>query len=152
MSGEQKVKEVDCIVLAQEATNKTELLFFTDKAQVYKVRASAFDDCKASLLGDYIPVKLGFDEEERVTGMIATTDYSGQVLFVYENGKAAKLPLSAYATKTNRKRLTGAYSDKSPLVQLLYLTEDVPLLLRSSGNRAILTDTAQIPENYTLEK
>ncbi len=149
MSGEQKVKEGDCIVLAQEATNKTELLFFTDKAQVYKVRASAFDDCKASLLGDYIPVKLGFDEEERVTGMIATTDYSGQVLFVYENGKAAKLPLSAYATKTNRKRLTGAYSDKCPLAKLLFLTEDVPLLVRSSGNRAILTDTSQIPEKAT---
>ncbi|MBR1897769.1 MAG: topoisomerase IV [Oscillospiraceae bacterium] len=149
MSGEQKVKEGDCIVLAQEATNRTELLFFTDKAQVYKARASVFDDTKASVLGDYIPVKLGFDEDEHVAGLVITTDYSGQLLFVFENGKAAKVPLSAYATKTNRKRLTGAYSDKSPLVQLLYLTEDVPLLLRSSGNRAILTDTAQITEKTT---
>ena len=149
MSGEQKVKEGDCIVLAQEATNRTELLFFTDKAQVYKARASVFDDTKASVLGDYIPVKLGFDEDEHVAGLVITTDYSGQLLFVFENGKAAKVPLSAYATKTNHKRLTGAYSDKSPLVQLLYLTEDVPLLLRSSGNRAILTDTAQITEKTT---
>ena len=149
MSGEQKVKEGDCIVLAQETTNRTELLFFTDKAQVYKARASVFDDTKASVLGDYIPVKLGFDEDEHVAGLVITTDYSGQLLFVFENGKAAKVPLSAYATKTNRKRLTGAYSDKSPLVQLLYLTADVPLLLRSSGNRAILTDTAQIPEKTT---
>ncbi|MBQ9695327.1 MAG: topoisomerase IV, partial [Oscillospiraceae bacterium] len=89
MSGEQKVKEGDCIVLAQEATNRTELLFFTDKAQVYKARASVFDDTKASVLGDYIPVKLGFDEDEHVAGLVITTDYSGQLLFVFENGKAA---------------------------------------------------------------
>ena len=147
MSGEQKVKEGDYIAQQFEASNKTELLFFTNKAQVYKCRAAFFEDGKASNLGDYIPVKLGFDEDEQVVRMVITDDYMGTLLFVYENGKASKVPLSAYATKTNRKKLTGACSDKSPLVKLFHLTEEsVPLLLRSSGNRAILIDAAMIPE------
>ena len=147
MSGEQKVKEGDYIAQQFEASNKTELLFFTNKAQVYKCRAAFFEDGKASNLGDYIPVKLGFDEDEQVVRMVITDDYMGTLLFVYENGKASKVPLSAYATKTNRKKLTGACSDKSPLVKIFHLTEEsVPLLLRSSGNRAILIDAAMIPE------
>lgn len=149
MSGEQKVKEGDCIAKQEQATNKTELLFFTNKAQVYKTRASMFDDTKASLLGDYIPAKLGFEENEQVCGMISTSDYMGTLLFVFENGKAAKIPLSAYATKTNRKKLTGAFSDKSPLVGLFYLTQETDLLIRSSGNRAILVDTSEIAEKST---
>ncbi len=149
MSGEQKVKEGDCISQQMQATNKTELLFFTDKAQVYKTRASQFEDSKASLLGDYIPAKLGFDENEHVCGMVCTTDYSGMLLFFFENGKAAKVPLSAYATKTNRKKLTAAFSDKSPLVRLFHLSEDTDLLLRSSGNRAILANTCEIAEKTT---
>lgn len=149
MSGEQKVKEGDFISQTVDASNRTELLFFTDKAQVYKVRASVFDDTKASVLGDYIPVKLGFDEDEHVVSMITTNDYMGMVLFVYENGKAAKVPLSAYSTKTNRKKLTNACSDKSPLVGVFFLAEERDLLLRSSGNRALLCSTEQIPEKST---
>ncbi len=149
MSGEQKVKEGDCISQQMQATNKTELLFFTDKAQVYKTRANAFEDSKASLLGDYIPAKLGFDEGEHVCGMVSTTDYSGMLLFFFENGKAAKVPLSAYATKTNRKKLTAAFSDKSPLVRLFHMSGDADVLLRSSGNRAILANTTEIAEKTT---
>ncbi len=149
MSGEQKVKEGDCIAQQVQATNKTELLFFTDRAQVYKTRASAFDDSKASLLGDYIPAKLGFDENEHVAAMICTTEYFGTLLFAYENGKIAKVPLSAYATKTNRRKLTGACSDKSPLIRVFHLLEETDLLLRSSSNRAILIGTDQIPEKTT---
>ena len=149
MSGEQKVKEGDCIAQTCEATNKTELLFFSDRAQVYKCRVSDFDDTKASVLGDYVPVKLGFDENEHVAGMVMTSDYMGTMLFVYENGKVSKVPLSAYATKTNRRKLTGAYSDKSPLVALFHMAEEGSLLLRSTGNRALLCSTEQIPEKTT---
>jgi len=124
-------------------------LFFTSGAQVYKTRASAFEDTKASLLGDFIPAKLGFDENETVCGMISTTDYSGMLLFVFENGKAAKVPLSAYATKTNRKKLTAAFSDKSPLVKLFLLTQDTDIFVRSSGNRAVLVNSAEIAEKST---
>ncbi|MBQ1470918.1 MAG: topoisomerase IV, partial [Eubacterium sp.] len=150
MSGEQKVKEGDFIAQQFEATNKTELLFFTTKAQVYKCRAAVFEDGKASGLGDYIPVKLGFDEDELVVGMVMTNDYMGELLFVYENGKISKVPLSAYETKTNRKKLTGAFSDKSPAVRIFHLMEEeTPILLRSSGNRAILIDASMIPEKTT---
>ncbi len=149
MSGEQKVKEGDCIAQQVLAANKTELLFFTDKAQVYKTKASAFEDSKASLLGDYIPAKLGFDDNEHVAAMICTTDYFGTLLFVYENGKIAKVPLSSYATKTNRRKLTGACSDKSGLVRVFHLTEETDLLLRSSGNRAVLVSTEEIAEKTT---
>ena len=149
MSGEHKVKEGDFIAQQLQGTKKTELLFFTSGAQVYKSRSNAFEDSKASLLGDYIPAKLGFDENETVCGMVATTDYSGTLLFIFENGKAAKVPLSAYATKTNRKKLTAAFSDKSPLVKLFLLTEDSDLFVRSSGNRAILLSTSEIPEKTT---
>ena len=149
MSGEQKVKEGDCIIQQTEATNKTELLFFTNKAQVYKVRANAFDDGKASLLGDYIPVKLGFEEEERIIGMTATTDYQGKLLFIFENGKISKIPLSAYMTKTNRKKLTAAFSDKSPILTMLYLPEDADILLRSDANKAVLINTELITEKST---
>lgn len=149
MSGEQKVKDGDSLVLQLDVTNKTELLFFTDKAQVYKARASQFEDSKASLLGDFIPVKLEFEENEHLVAMLPAGDYTGSLLFVFENGKIARVPLSAYTTKTNRKRLTNAFSDKSPLVKLFHIEEDVPLLLRSSGNRAILVQTDQIPEKST---
>ncbi len=149
MSGEQKVKEGDCITLQEQATNKTELLFFSDRSQVYKTRASQFEDSKASLLGDFIPAKLAFDENERVSAMISTIDYTGFLLFFFENGKAAKVPLSAYETKTNRKKLTGAYSEKSPIVKIFHLMEDTDILVRSSGNRAVLVNTAEIAEKTT---
>ncbi len=149
MSGEQKVKEGDCIIQQTEATNKTELLFFTNKAQVYKIRASAFEDGKASLLGDYIPVKLGFEEDEKIIGLTPTTDYSGKLLFIFENGKISKIPLSAYMTKTNRKKLTAAFSDKSPVLTMFCLQEDTDILLRSNTNKAILLNTELITEKST---
>lgn len=148
MSNEQKLKEGDSIAVQLEATNKTELLFFTNQCQVYKSRASVFDDTKASVLGDYVPAKLGFDEGEAVAAMLTTTDYSGYVLFVYENGKIAKVPLKAYETKTNRKRLANAYSAKSPLRKILFLSEDGEVLVRSTGGRALVFHTAMIlPKN-----
>lgn len=144
MNAEQKLKEDDRIIAHWETTNRTELLFFTNQQQVYKTKASAFDDSKASLLGDYIPAKLGFDEGEFVVSVILTNDYSGMLLFVYENGKVAKVPLQSYATKTNRKKLANAYSDKSPLVTALPLLEEQNVLLRSSGNRALLFQTEEL--------
>ncbi len=141
MNAEQKLKEEDRMVGHWETTNRSELLFFTNQQQVYKTRASVFDDSKASVLGDYIPAKLSFDEGEYVVSMLLTSDYSGMVLFVYENGKVAKVPLQSYATKTNRKKLANAYSDKSPLVAALPLPMEQDIMLRSSGNRALLFHT-----------
>ncbi len=149
MSGEQKLKEGDCIIQQSEGTNRTELLFFTNKAQVYKIRASAFDDGKASLLGEYIPVKLGFDEDEKIIGLIPTLDYAGKLLFIFENGKISKIPLSAYMTKTNRKKLTAAFSDKSPVMGMLYLSDETDIFLRSDGNKAVLINTELIAEKST---
>lgn len=151
MSGEQKLKEGDRMVFQTEATNKTELLFFTDRCQVYKSRANVFDDTKASTLGDYVPVKLGFDEEENVVRLIPTLDYKGFLLFVFQNGKIAKVPMSAYETKTNRKRLAKAYSGKAALAQILFLPEDGDVLLRSSGGRALVFQTAMILPKTTRD-
>jgi len=121
MSGEQKYKENDGPMQEIEAVNRDELLIFTDRQQVYKVRVADFEDTKASVLGVYLPTRLEMDEDENVLCMIKPGDYAGDLLFFFENGKAARISLSAYATKTNRKRLTGAYSDKSPLVSILPL-------------------------------
>ena len=142
MSGAQKVKEGDEIKQEIEATNKTELLFFTDKATVYKSRASSFEDSKASALGDYIPAKLSFDDGESFVTMVPTTDYKGYLLFVYENGKVAKVPMSAYETKTNRKKLTNAYSEKSKLISILYVEENANVLIKSSNGRMIIFNSA----------
>jgi len=144
MSGEQKLKDGDVMELEVEATNKSELLFFTDKFQVYKSRASDFDDTKASVLGDFIPAKLGFDEGENVRTMVITTDYSGFVVMAFENGKVAKVPLSAYETKTNRKKLSNAYSDKSNLVELFFINDHADIMLRTSNGRAIIFNTAML--------
>ena len=124
MSGEQKYKENDGPSQYFETTNRAEMLVFTDRAQVYKTRAADFSDTKASVLGDYLPTALGMDEGESVVSLVLPGDYSGELLFFYENGKCARIPLSGYVTKTNRKKLTGAYCDKSPLRSLLVLTED----------------------------
>ena len=142
MSGEQKFKEGDGLFRQIEATNNTELMFFTDRQQVYKVRAADFADGKASLLGDYLPTKLGMDEDEKVIDLVLPGDYSGHLLFFFENGKCARVSLSAYATTSNRRKLTGAYSDKSPLAALLKLTEDKELALISTEPRALLLHTA----------
>jgi len=142
MSGAQKVKEGDEISQEFEATNKTELLFFTDNATVYKSKASAFEDSKASALGDYIPAKLSFDDGESFRTMIPTTDYSGYLLFVFENGKVAKVPLNAYETKTNRKKLANAYSAKSKLVSVLFVAENENVLVKTSNGRMIIFNSA----------
>ena len=151
MSSDQKLKEGDVMTQQKNASNRTELLFFTDQAQVYKTRASAFDDTKASVLGDFVPVKLGFDDGERVKYMVATDDYSGFLLFCFANGKIAKVPLSAYATKTNRKKLANAYSAKNPLVEIIFITEDCDILLRSTNNRAVIFNTAMLLPKTTRD-
>ena len=142
MSGEQKFKEGDSLRFRRETTNKAEILVFTDKFQCYKSRLSDFDDGKASLLGDFLPQKLGFEAGENLHSIVFCGDYKGFVLFLFENGKAAKVPLSAYETKTNRKKLTGAYSDKSPLVKVLELSADAQLAVYSSDGRCAIFSTA----------
>lgn len=124
MSSNHKLKDGDEIAQTCEFSNNGELLFFTDKCQVYKAKAADFTDTKASALGEYVPAKLGMDEGENAVYMVATKDYKGMLLFAFENGKLAKVPLEAYQTKTNRKKLTGAYSDKSPLAGMVFFTED----------------------------
>ena len=144
LSGEQKFKEGDKLAFTQEATNRGEILVFTDQYQCYKARLSDFDDGKASQLGDYLPQKLGFDPGENVVQVILTGDYSGFVLFFFENGKAAKVPLNAYETKTNRKKLTGAYSDKSPLRTVMAMEADAQVAVYSTDSRAMICSTAQL--------
>ena len=151
MSGEQKLKDGDSMIIETDSTNKAEVLFFTNKSQVYKTRISQFDDTKASLLGDYVPAKLGFEEGETVNSMIITTDYSGFVLFVFENGKVAKVPLKSYETKTNRKKLANAYSDKSKLVDIFFIQEHADLMLRSSNGRMIIFNTALLLPKSTRD-
>ena len=142
MSGEQKFKEDDALSASVESSNAAELMFFTDKAQVYKTRVSDFADGKASQLGDYLPAKLGMDEGESVMGMVLPGDYSGYMIFFFENGKAAKVELSAYRTTSNRRRLTGAYSDKSPLRAMLHIREDREIAVYSSEPRVLIVSTA----------
>ena len=150
MSSEQKFKEGDGLAFTQEATNRSELLVFTDKCQVYKTRLSEFDDTKASVLGDFLPAKLSMDEGESVLAVILPGDYRGSLLFIFENGKAARVELSGYATKSNRRKLTGAYSDKSP-VKAMFLLQDGEreLVLYSSDGRALIFSTAQLAVKTT---
>ena len=149
MSGEHKLKDGDEIAQTVEAQNSSELLFFSDQCQVYKLRAADFDDGKTSLLGDYIPAKVQMDEGERAVYMAETRDFSGYMLFLFENGKAAKVDLSAYQTKTNRKKLLSAYSDKSPLAAVLQLREDCEVLLTASSGRMLLFHTGLIASKTT---
>ena len=144
MSGEQKFKEGDSLAFSRETSNKAEILVFTDQAQCYKSRLSDFADCKASLLGDYLPQKLGMDPGETVRQVILPGDYKGFILFFFENGKVAKVPLNAYETKTNRRRLTGAYSDKSPLKAAIALDKDEQVVLYSTDGRAAVVSSAQL--------
>lgn len=151
MSADQKLKEGDSITQSVTATNRSELLFFTDKCQVYKTTAADFDDTKASVLGDYLPAKLGMDSGENPVFMAVTTDYQGYLLFAFENGKAAKVPLSAYATKTRRRKLANAYSDKARLVQALQLAEDCEVLFTSSDTRMLIVHSGLIPAKVTKD-
>ena len=144
LSGEQKFKEGDGLRFSAETTNRDEILVFTDRFQCYKAKLSDFDDGKASLLGDYLPQKLGLDSGETIRSVVLTGAYRGFVLFFFENGKVAKVPLSAYETKTNRKKLTGAYSDKSPLVKVLSFETDTELVLYSGDGRAAVISTAML--------
>ena len=144
MSGAHKLKDGDEIIQEVEFSNNCDLLFFTDKCRVYKAKASDFADTKTSVLGDYVPAKLSMDEGENAIKMIATKDYKGILLFAFENGKVAKIPLDLYMTKTNRKKLTGAYSDKSPVAGILFIHEDKEFLLKSSSGRMLLTHSGAL--------
>lgn len=146
MSSEQKLKEGDSVAYTNECSNNDELLFFTDKAQVYKTKVNEFKETKASTLGDYVPAKLNMDEGENSIYAVNTKDYKGYMIFAFENGKIAKVPLSAYETKTNRKKLTGAYSDKSPIADIIYVKEDCEIMLTSSQGRVLLFNTGAIAE------
>ena len=149
MSSEQKLKENDEVVQTVETTNSTDLLFFTDRCQVYKAKASDFADTKASMFGDYIPAKLGMDEGESAVYMLNTSDYLGYLLFVFENGKVAKVDLKAYETKTNRKKLINAYSDKSPLAGIGFCLSDREFLITSSAGRMLLLHSGAIAVKTT---
>lgn len=151
MSGEQKRKDGDEITQTMESTNNRELLFFTNRCQVYKAKVADFDDTKASVLGDFVPAKLGMEEGESVVYMAVTKDYSGFMLFFFENGKVAKVELSAYETKTNRKKLVKAYSDKAPLAAARFIAEDCELVLQSSAGRMLLLHTGAITPKTTKD-
>lgn len=149
MSGEQKLKEGDEIIQQLEAQNTAELLFFSNKSQVYKMKAADFADTKASVLGEYIPARAQMDEGESAAYMAVTYQYDGFMLFFFENGKVAKVEMSAYQTKQNRKKLLNAYSDKSPLTAALYVREDCEVLLTASSGRMLLFHTGLIAPKAT---
>ena len=149
MSGEHKLKEGDQILQTVETSNNRDLLFFTRTGTVYKAKASDFGDTKSSVMGDYVATKLGFDDGESAYFMVVTADFSGYMLFFFENGKVAKVDLSSYATKTNRRKLVGAYSDKSPIVSIVHVPEDAEFMLTSTSGRKLLVHTGAIAAKTT---
>ncbi len=149
MSGEHKLKEGDSISQQVEATNACDLLFFTDRAAVYKAKASDFPDTKASLIGEYVAAKLGMEEGENAIYMAVTKDYSGHMLFFFENGKAARIEMQSYATKTNRRRLVGAYSNKEPVAGICYLPEPGEVLVTATDGRMLLVGSETVPVKTT---
>ncbi len=151
MSGEHKLKEGDEVVMQGESTNSAELLFFTNRCQVYKARACDFEDTKVSVLGDYIPAKLGMDEGESAVLMVVTKDYSGYMLFFYENGKLSKVPLASYQTKTRRKKLINAYSAKSPACAILFTPQDREYMVTSTAGRVLLVHSGAVAEKSTKD-
>ena len=151
MSGEQKLKDGDSVVQTLEATNNTDLLFFTDHCQVYKAKAADFDDTKASVLGDFVPTHLHMDPGESAIYMAVTTDYKGYMLFFFENGKLAKVDLSAYETKTNRKKLIKAYCEKFPLAAIRQITEDCELVVQYTAGRILLLNTGAVSPKTTKD-
>ena len=151
MSGEQKLKEGDEITQQIESNNAAELLFFSDKCQVYKTKTAEFDDSKASILGDFIPSKLEFEQGENAIYMTETKDYKGFMIFVFQNGRISKVPLSSYETKTNRKKLIKAYCEKYPLHTVLHIKEETELLLKSTNGRMLIVNTASIPAKTTKD-
>ena len=151
MSGEQKLKEGDIVTQTIETTNAAHLLFFTDKCQVYKSMISEFGDSKASILGDFVASKLDYDQGENSVYMVETHDYLGYMLFFFDNGRIAKVPLSAYQTKTHRKKLINAYCGKFQLHSIMFIKEDVDLLLKSTNNRMLIVNTGSIPAKATKD-
>ena len=151
MSGEHKLKENDQIISTVETTNNVELMFFTNKCQVYKTRASEFDDTKASVLGDYVATKLQMESDETAIYMAVIKEYKGYMLFFFQNGKVAKVDISAYETKTNRKKLIKAYSDKSPLVSAVYVPQDKELVIKSTAGRYLLFNSGAISAKTTKD-
>lgn len=144
MSGEQKLKENDEIIETYDGSNRAELLFFTDKFQVYKARACDFEDGKASTMGDYLPVKLELDPDEKIIKMIAAEDYSGTLVMFFENGKCAKVPMASFETKTRRKKLANAYNDGSPLVSMTLIDGDCEFMLSSDAGKVMIFSTVLI--------
>ena len=144
MSGEQKLKENDEIIETYDGSNRAELLFFTDKFQVYKAKACDFEDGKASVMGDYLPVKLELDPDERIIKMIAAEDYSGTLVMFFENGKCAKVPMASFETKTRRKKLANAYNDGSPLVSMTLIDGDCEFMLSSDAGKVMIFNTVLI--------
>ena len=151
MSGEHKLKENDEIISTVETTNSTELMFFTNKCQVYKTRANEFDDTKASVLGDYVGTKLQMEPDETAISMVVLKEYKGYMLFFFQNGKVAKVDISAYETKTNRKKLIKAYSDKSPLVAAIYVPQDKEFVMKSTAGRYLLFNSGAISSKTTKD-
>jgi len=149
MGNVHKLKDGDEIFLELDSRNDRDLLVFSDRAKVYKTKAAAFDDTKASLMGDYLPAKLEFESDERAVFLADAGDYSGFMVFVFENGKVARVPMSAYETKTNRKKLINAYYDKTPCVAMFACSEETDLVLRSSNDKLMVLNTALIPEKTT---
>ena len=149
MASEQKYKEGDGAFLYWEGTNRDELLVFTDHHQCYKTRMSDFDDSKASVLGDYLPTKLSMEPDEKVVWACIAGDYTGNLLFFFENGKCARVDLTSYQTQTRRKKLTGAYCDKSPLVTAYLLKEDTEMAVYSSDSRCLIFHTAALSTKTT---
>ncbi len=149
MNSAQSFKDGDRLWQSFESSNAQELIFFTNMHCAYKTRVSEFDDTKASALGDYVPAKLSMEQDEAVLAMAATSDYSGYMIFFFENGRAAKVPVSAYRTQTNRKRLVGAFCDKFALVRAVFIREDCEFLLTASNNKALIINTALIPVKAT---
>lgn len=151
MANTQKLKDGDVITQEIESSNKAELLFFTDNATVYKSKADDFPDTKASAMGDFVAAKLSFEQGENCKYMVETTDYSGYMIFVFENGKVAKVSLNAYKTKTNRKKLANAYGSKSKLVEAFHIKEDTFLMLKSTNERMIIFNTGMILPKATRD-
>lgn len=148
-SGEQRLKDDDYIIQEAETTNRAELLFFASGGDVFKLRAHDIPDGKASQLGEFIPNLVGMTEKEDIIGMVLSGDYSGHLLFCFENGKCAKVPLKSYVTKSNRKKLTGGFAAQSPVVGMVFLKEDTDIMLKSTADKALTVNTEKIPVKTT---
>lgn len=151
MSGEQKLKDGDSISQQFDVTNKTELLFFTDKCNVYKTKALNFSETRASAMGSFIPAELGFEQDENILKLVCTKDYKGYLIYIFKNGKVAKVPLNVFETKTNRKKMTKAYTDKQEIIEIFFVEENADIMLTSSGGRAILFNTALVAPKQTRD-